>query len=156
MKFMAVFTTGLADPLQRRKYLDTRYLRRKNTSVRPFRPVRKTSRAEKTMGKSSKWATSLVAVFAFYAAACTNPQEVSDIKAKVDEIQAQQKDILAKLDGLQKGQKNILAKAPAAPAAKPSRPQEDPNKVYKINVGNSYAKGPKDASVVIVEWSDFQ
>ena len=107
------------------------------------------------MGKSSRWATSLVAVFAVYLAACTNPQEVGEIKAKVDEIQAQQKDILAKLDGLQKGQKTILAKAPAAPA-KPSRPQEDPNKVYKIDVGNSYFKGPKDAPVVMVEWSDFQ
>ena len=107
------------------------------------------------MGKSSIWATSLVAVFAFSLAACGNPQEASEIKAKVDEIQAQQKDILAKLDGLQKGQKTILAKAPAA-AAKPSKPQEDPNKVYKINAGNSYAKGPKDASVVLVEWSDFQ
>ena len=107
------------------------------------------------MGKSSRWATGLVAVFAFYLTACSNPQEVGEIKAKVDEIQAQQKDILAKLDGLQKGQKTILAKAPAA-AAKPSRPQEDPNKVYKINVGDSYFKGPKDAAVVMVEWSDFQ
>ena len=70
------------------------------------------------MGKSSRWATGLVAVFAFYLTACSNPQEVGEIKAKVDEIQAQQKDILAKLDGLQKGQKTILAKAPAA-AAKP-------------------------------------
>jgi outer membrane murein-binding lipoprotein Lpp len=108
------------------------------------------------MGKSSRWATSLVAVFAVYAAACSNPQEVGEIKAKVDEIQAQQKDILAKLDGLQKGQKTILAKAPAAAPAKPSQPQEDPNKVYKIDVGDSYSKGPKDASVVLVEWSDFQ
>lgn len=109
------------------------------------------------MTKSSRWATSLVAVFAFYLAACGNPQEVGEIKAKVDEIQAQQKDILAKLDALQTGQKTILAKAPAdAAAAKPQRPQEDPNKVYKIDVGDSYFKGPEDAAVVMVEWSDFQ
>jgi len=108
------------------------------------------------MAKSSRWATSLVAVLAVYVAACTNPQEVGDIKAKVDEIQAQQKDILTKLDGLEKGQKTILAKAPAAAPARPSKPQEDPNKIYKIDVGNSYYKGPKDASIAVVEWSDFQ
>ena len=32
------------------------------------------------MGKSSKWATCLVAVFAFYLTACSNPQETSEIK----------------------------------------------------------------------------
>ena len=107
------------------------------------------------MGKSSKWAASLVAVFAVYLAACGNPQETSEIKAKVDEIQAQQKDILAKLDGLQKGQKTILAKAPAA-AAKPSKPKEDPNKIYKIDVADSIARGPHEAPVTIVEFTDYQ
>jgi outer membrane murein-binding lipoprotein Lpp len=96
----------------------------------------------------------MVAVLALYLTACANPQEVSEIKAKVDEIQAQQKDVLAKLETLAKGQKDILAKAPAA--ARPSRPQEDPNKVYKIDVGDSFFKGPKDAPIVMVEWSDFQ
>jgi len=107
------------------------------------------------MGRTARWAAPLAAVFALYVTACVDPQEVSDIKGKVDEMQAQQKDILGKLEGLAKGQKDIMAKAPAA-AAKPSRPQEDPNKVYKIEVGDSYYKGPKDASVVLVEWSDFQ
>jgi len=107
------------------------------------------------MRHTARWATPLVAVFAVYLAACTGPQEVGEIKAKVDEIQAQQKDILAKLDTLGKGQKQILEKAPAA-AAKPAAPQEDPNKVYKVEVGDSYFKGPEDASVTIVEYSDFQ
>lgn len=89
------------------------------------------------------------------SAGCADPSEVSDIKAKVEEMQAQQKDILAKLDGLTAGQKKIIqARAPAA--ARPSRPTEDPNKVYDVPVGSSYYKGAKDGSVTIVEFSDFQ
>ncbi len=107
------------------------------------------------MGKAARAATVIVAVLALYVTACVDPQEVSEIKSKVDEIQAQQKDLLTKLDGLSKGQKAILAKAPAA-AAKPSRPKEDPNKVYDIPIGESFTKGPKDAAVVLVEFSDFQ
>ncbi len=97
-----------------------------------------------------KLALQTVAVLALVVAGlpgCVDPQEVSDIKAKVEEIQAQQKDIITKLDGLKVAQ--------AAPA-KPSRPQEDPNKVYDIPVGDSYFKGPEDAAVTIVEFSDFQ
>jgi len=100
--------------------------------------------------------TALAAVaLSLLVGGCADPQEVSEIKAKVEEIQAQQKDVLAKLDALGKGQKDILAKAPAAAPA-PSRPQEDPNKVYSLNIGDSYAKGPEGAKVTIVEWSDFQ
>jgi protein-disulfide isomerase len=106
------------------------------------------------MRTTHKWAASLVAVFAVYAAACANPQEVSDIKTKVDEMHAQQKDILAKLEAVSKSQQEILAKAPAA--ARPAQPQEDPNKVYQIDAGDSFFKGPKDAPIVMVEWSDFQ
>jgi outer membrane murein-binding lipoprotein Lpp len=108
---------------------------------------------EEEMRTTRRWAASLVAVFAVYAAACVNPQEVSDIKTKVDEMHAQQKDILTKLEAVSKSQQEILAKAPAA---RPAQPQEDPNKVYQIDVGDSYFKGPKDASIVMVEWSDFQ
>jgi len=101
--------------------------------------------------------TALAAVaISLLVGGCADPQEVSEIKAKVEEIQAQQKDVLAKLDALGKGQKDILAKAPAAAAPAPSRPQEDPNKVYSLTIGDSFAKGPSDAKVTIVEWSDFQ
>ncbi len=107
------------------------------------------------MGKTTRAASAVVAMLALYVTACVDPQEVTEMKSRVDEIQAQQKDVLAKLDTLAKGQKQILAKAPAA-AARPSKPAEDPNKVYEIPVGNSYVKGAKDASVTIVEFSDFQ
>jgi protein-disulfide isomerase len=105
------------------------------------------------MGISAKRAAAFAVATLFVVSGCADPQEISEIKAKVDEIQASQKDIVAKLDGLGKGQQQILAKAPAAPQ-KP--PQEDPDKVYTIPVGKSYAKGPADAPVVIVEFSDFQ
>ncbi len=104
------------------------------------------------MGTTTKRVGVLVAVLAAGLMACVDPQEVSDIKAKVDEIQAQQKDIIAKLDTLGKGQKQILAKAPAAAR----RPQEDPNKVYDIPIGKSFTKGPADAAVTLIEFSDFQ
>lgn len=102
----------------------------------------------------ARWAMPLVAVLAVSFTACSDPQAVSEVKAKVDEVQAQQKDILAKLDSIEKGQKDILAKTNAP--ARPTPPQEDPNKVYTVPLGDSFAKGPATAPVTIVEFSDFQ
>ena len=45
---------------------------------------------------------------------------------------------------------------PAKNNKKQQPPQADPNKVYNIPIGDSYSKGPKDAKVTIIEWSDFQ
>ena len=71
--------------------------------------------------------------------------------ADVDEIKKGQKEILAKLDALDKA----VAQVKAAPAGQ-QRPQVDPNKVYTLNVGDSPSKGPADAKVTIVEFSDYQ
>jgi outer membrane murein-binding lipoprotein Lpp len=109
---------------------------------------------ENKMVKTASWAVVIGAVVGLGLGGCANPQEMGEMKAKVEEVQAQQKDILTKLDDLAKGQKQILAKAPAAAA--PKRPTDDPNKVYNIPVGKSFAKGPEDASVTIIEFSDFQ
>ncbi|MCC6763947.1 MAG: thioredoxin domain-containing protein [Deltaproteobacteria bacterium] len=72
-------------------------------------------------------------------------------KSDIEAVQTTQKEILAKLEKIEKD----IAARPAAPAAA-QRPQIDPNKVYQIPVGNSAVRGPKDAPVTIVMFSDFQ
>ena len=67
----------------------------------------------------------------------------------IEELKKNQKDILAKLEALSA---DVKAR-PAAPAA-PGQP--DANKIYTLAVGNSPVKGPKDAKVKIVEFSDYQ
>jgi protein-disulfide isomerase len=70
--------------------------------------------------------------------------------ADVEEIKKGQKEILAKLDALDKAVASVKAAAP------PARPQVDPNKVYPLTAGDSPTRGPKDAKVTIVEFSDYQ
>ncbi len=52
---------------------------------------------------------------------------------------------------------NLEAFKPAVPTA-PSRrsTKPDPDKVYQVAVGNAPFKGPKNAAITIVEFSDFQ
>lgn len=97
----------------------------------------------------------LAAAAALTLSACADPSAIGDIKASVERLEAQQKDIATKLDGIEKSNKEMIAKAGAgAAAAKPGAP--DPNKKWDIKIGDSFSKGPKDAAVTIVEWSDFQ
>jgi len=78
-------------------------------------------------------------------------------KSDVEAVQVTQKEILAKLEKMEKDQATLLTKVQAgAPAAAAARPQVDPNKVYEIPVGNSSVRGPKNAPVTIVMFSDFQ
>jgi protein-disulfide isomerase len=76
-------------------------------------------------------------------------------KSDVEAVQATQKEILGKLDKMEKDQATILARVQGVPAAA-QPPRVDPNKVYTIPVGDSYVRGPKDAPVTIVMFSDFQ
>jgi protein-disulfide isomerase len=48
------------------------------------------------------------------------------------------------------------AGAGAAAKAPPARPQPDPNEVYRVPVGDSPVRGPADALVTIVIFSEFQ
>jgi protein-disulfide isomerase len=76
-------------------------------------------------------------------------------KSDLEEIKDTQRTILDRLDAQYKVLASILQKVQAAPQA--GRPQVDPNKVYAIPVTASSAiRGPKDASVTLVEFSDYQ
>jgi protein-disulfide isomerase len=67
----------------------------------------------------------------------------------IREIREGQRKVMAKLEELEKKIEQAGAR-PAGPAA------VDPNRVYNIPAGDSPFKGPKDAPVVLAEFSDFQ
>ena len=77
----------------------------------------------------------------------------------INELKDGQQVILKKIAELETSM-NSLAQAnknrPADNKKKQQPPQADPNKVYNIPIGDSFSKGPKDAAVTIIEWSDFQ
>ena len=77
---------------------------------------------------------------------------------KLNEIGDQQKVLLKKLDNMDKSIKNLALANKNKPAnnKKDQPPKADPNKVYNISIGDSFSKGPNNAAVTIIEWSDFQ
>jgi protein-disulfide isomerase len=67
------------------------------------------------------------------------------------ELREQQRQILAKLDSIEKK----IAQPPPERARRPP-PGPDPDKAHEIPVGGSPVKGPENAPVTIVEFSDYQ
>ena len=77
----------------------------------------------------------------------------------INELKDGQQVILKKIASLEKSVVNLAVASKNKPAAdnkKQQPPQADPNKVYNVEIGDSFTIGPKNAKVTIVEWMDFQ
>ena len=76
--------------------------------------------------------------------------------ADLEEVKKDQREIFFKLGSLDKAIQQVGTQ-PAAPAAAGAEPRKDyPKKAYTIPLAESPVKGPSDARVTIVEFSDFQ
>ena len=87
-----------------------------------------------------------------------NTANNSGMEQTMNEIKDNQKVILKKIEAMDKSIANLALASKNKPAdnKKQQPPQADPNKVYNVPIGDSFSKGPKDAAVTIIEWSDFQ
>ena len=87
-----------------------------------------------------------------------NTANNSGMEQAMNEIKDNQQVILKKIESMDKTIANLALASKNKPAdnKKQQPPQADPNKVYNIPIGDSFSKGPDDAAVTIIEWSDFQ
>ena len=77
----------------------------------------------------------------------------------INELKDGQQVILKKIASLEKSVANLSIASKNKPAAdnkKQQPPKADPNKVYNVEIGDSFSMGPKDAKVTIIKWTDFQ
>jgi protein-disulfide isomerase len=109
----------------------------------------------KIPGLSGLGAATLVA--ATVGLGCQGSGSVAKLQESLTEIRDSQQTILARIDQLEE-KIGTAAAAPARPDQRPqARPgQPDPAKTYKVPLGDAHTKGPSDAKVTIVEWSDYQ
>jgi len=86
-----------------------------------------------------------------------NTANNSGLEQTINEVKDGQQVILKKIDSLEKSIANLAVAGKNKPAAaKKEQPSQDPNKVYNVEIGDSFTIGPKNAKVTIVEWMDFQ
>ena len=89
---------------------------------------------------------------------CHLESNSSDLDKVINEVKDSQEVILKKITSLEKSINNLALASKNNPVDnnKKQPPKADPNKVYNIPIGDSFTKGPEDAAVTIIEWSDFQ
>ena len=87
---------------------------------------------------------------------CSDMGNNTDMVKKLDEISDAQNVLLKKVSNLEKSVANLALASKNKPADKQQPPKADPNKVYNIPIGDSFTKGPDDAAVTLIEWTDFQ
>ena len=80
----------------------------------------------------------------------------SVVEDKLNDISDNQKVLLRKIANMEKSIKDLASSNNNKKTNKKEPPKVDPNKVYNIPIGDSFTKGPEDAAVTIIEWSDFQ
>jgi protein-disulfide isomerase len=83
----------------------------------------------------------------------------NQVAGSLDRAADQLDGIQVAMDTMAKKPTQVVAAAAggaAAPAAAPPRRGPDPNRKYEIALGAAPVKGPQNASVTIVEFSDFQ
>ena len=87
-----------------------------------------------------------------------NAANNSELEKTINDIKDGQQVVLKKIASLETSMNNLAQANKNRPAdnKKQQPPQADPNKVYNIPIGDAFSKGPKDAAVTIIEWSDFQ
>ena len=76
----------------------------------------------------------------------------------INDLKDGQQVILKKIANLEKSITNLALANKNKPAdnKKQQPPKADPNKVYNIEIGDSFISGPENAKVTIIEWMDFQ
>ena len=88
-----------------------------------------------------------------------NTANNSGMEQAMNEIKDNQKVILKKIESMDKTIANLALTSKNKPAdnKKQKPPQAaDPNKVYNVDIGDSFTLGPKNAKVTLIEWMDFQ
>ena len=88
-----------------------------------------------------------------------NTTNNSGLEQTINEVKDGQQVILKKIATLEKSIANLAIASKNKPAAdnkKQQPPKADPNKVYNVEIGDSFSMGPKDAKVTIIKWTDFQ
>ena len=88
-----------------------------------------------------------------------NTTNNSGLEQTINEVKDGQQVILKKIASLEKSVANLAVASKNKPAAnnkKQQPPKADPNKVYNVEIGDSFTIGPKNAKVTIIEWMDFQ